>query len=296
MSDPTRPDGELSFDRAIPADGDAAPASPQLNCANCARAITATYHTVNGEPVCSSCRMKLENATGGASSPAVLLKAALFGTGAAIVGAVIYWAVMRFLNLEIGLVAILTGFMVGKAVRAGAGGRGGRLLQAGSALLVYLSVAGAYFPFALGAALEGDGSTVSAELTEDSLRARAALFDSLMAADSAAEMDSLRDAAARGELAATPAESSLLSPAADSADAAAAAAAQVNPFVAIVSVLLLAAALPILAIVGSLPGGLISALIIGFGMVQAWQLTGGAAVKFAGPFRVGGTPPAPPTL
>jgi hypothetical protein len=46
-------------------------------------------------------------------------------------------------------------------------------------------------------------------------------------------------------------------------------------------------ALPVMAVLGSLPSGLISALIIGFGMHQAWRMTGDARPRITGPHRVG---------
>ena len=46
-------------------------------------------------------------------------------------------------------------------------------------------------------------------------------------------------------------------------------------------------ALPVLVIVDSLPGGLISAAIIVFGMLQAWRMTGKPVLTVTGPYRVG---------
>ncbi len=176
--------------------------------------MTTEYFTANGTPVCASCREVLAQHAVPVREPALLLRATAFGLVAALVGGAIYYAVMRFFNLEIGLVAILSGWMIGKAARAGAGGRGGRLVQAGAALLTYLSVAFAYIPFALQGADPGALSGLA--------------------------------------------------------------------------VAVLALTLPVIVIVGSMPSGLISAAIIGFGMVQAWQLTAAARFAFEGPFRVGG--------
>ena len=47
------------------------------------------------------------------------------------------------------------------------------------------------------------------------------------------------------------------------------------------------AALPVLMVVGSMPSGLISAVIIFFGMQQAWKMTGVPSLQVLGPFRVG---------
>lgn len=46
-------------------------------------------------------------------------------------------------------------------------------------------------------------------------------------------------------------------------------------------------ALPVLVIAGSLPGGLISAAIIVFGMRQAWKMTMAPVLNVTGPYRVG---------
>jgi len=202
---------ELSFDRAIPVAGGAAAVEGSMRCSVCHRAITGSYHSVNGEPVCESCRTVLTAISAPVREPLPLAKALVLGFGAALVGAVIYWAVIRFFRLEIGIVAVLNGWMIGKALRIGSGGRGGRLLQVSAALLTYLSVGMAYVPLALGAGASFGLAT-----------------------------------------------------------------------------LLSATLLPVYVILGSLPGGLISALIIGFGMMQAWQLTGTPSLDIQGPFRVGG--------
>jgi hypothetical protein len=44
--------------------------------------------------------------------------------------------------------------------------------------------------------------------------------------------------------------------------------------------------LPVIAIVYSMPTGLISALIIGFGLRQAWQMTAAIPLEVTGPYRV----------
>jgi hypothetical protein len=52
----------------------------------------------------------------------------------------------------------------------------------------------------------------------------------------------------------------------------------------------LSLALPVLVVVGSLPGGLISAIIMGVGLRQAWQMTAAPAVRVRGPYQVGEGP------
>lgn len=53
-------------------------------------------------------------------------------------------------------------------------------------------------------------------------------------------------------------------------------------------------AMPVLATFGGLPSSLISGLIIGFGLRQAWIMNGAVNIKFSGPFRVGTGPAAAP--
>lgn len=213
---PAKPPSDLSFDRVIPVTpvrlGGTANGGAGVTCVSCARAITETYHTANGEPICENCRVILGNAVSSATSPAQLARAVVFGLGATFAGAFIYWAVIRFAKLEIGLVAILSGWMIGKALRRGAGGRGGLALQVIGAALVYLSVAMAYFPFIYSA---GAGEPLS--------------------------------------------------------------------LLAVVALLS-----PVRSVFSSGSGGIISALIIGFGMMQAWQQAKPHPMVFEGPFRVGG--------
>lgn len=45
-------------------------------------------------------------------------------------------------------------------------------------------------------------------------------------------------------------------------------------------------ALPVLVVAGSLPGSLISAAIIAFGMQQAWKMTGAPNLLISGPYRI----------
>jgi hypothetical protein len=212
MTDPTNgASGDLSFDRAIPAAPVSVGGSGGVTCANCQRTLTDVYHTANGEPICANCRHILEGATRGVTQPAVLVKAIAFGVVAMLAGALLYWAVIRFAKLEIGIIAIASGWMIGKALRAGADGRGGPALQFIGAGLVYVSVALAYLPFVMQAAPPGSSLVAGA---------------------------------------------------------------------------LVAIMVPLQQVFSSGVGGIISALIIGFGMMQAWQMAATPKVAFQGPFRV----------
>jgi hypothetical protein len=209
---------DLQFDRVETAQPrDAISGSPTVACVVCKRPVGAEYYAVNGKPVCANCRERVVAAAATPRSASTLLVAALFGIGAAIAGAAIYYAVIAIAHLEIGIVAILIGYMVGWAVRKGSGGRGGRRFQILAVVLTYWAVGLAYAPLAFKGGLGATGS----------------LFLRIFA-------------------------------------------------------------LPVLTILGSLPFGLISALIIFIGMRQAWSLTAARALQVTGPYRVGAGP-APAT-
>jgi hypothetical protein len=80
--------------------------------------------------------------------------------GAGVVGAGIYYAVIAIAHVEVGIVAILIGYMVGYAVRKGARGRGGLRFQVVAVALTYASVALAYAPIAVKGLAPGVGASV----------------------------------------------------------------------------------------------------------------------------------------
>ena len=181
-----------------------------------------------------------------------MVAAGALGLGAGIVGAAIYYAVVAITHLEIGIVAILIGYMVGRAVRKGARGRGGLRFQILAVALTYLSVALAYAPL------------VIQEMRASGSQSQQA---------SASPSDARRPAEATTGAApdARPAPNFLL---------------VLAMFLAFIL------ALPVLSVFGSLPTSLISGVIIGFGMQQAWKMTAAPRLDFLGPYRVGAADPA----
>ena len=244
---------DLQFDRVVT--DSTAPGGvdqPGVICAACRTALDTEYFDINGGTFCAQCRIAVEADALVPTGIRPLATAGLFGIGAGVTGAAIYYAVMAIANLEIGIVAILIGYMVGRAVRKGAGGRGGRRFQVLAVALTYGSVALAYTPIAvrgLSGAQGGAQTTTTASPSQSGTTARA--DDSLTTTG-------------------PPTVSRFL-----------------------FYLLLLCgfiAALPVLVVVGSLPFGLISALIIFIGMHQAWKMTGAPTLQIQGPFRVGTAP------
>src|SRR5262245_56834782 len=132
--------GDLQFDRVVTDAAAEASAAVAATCANCHASIDTEYYDVNGHVCCGRCRIAIESAADTPRGMMPLVAAGLFGLGAGIVGAIIYYAVIAIANLEIGIVAIPIGYMVGYAVRRGAGGRGGRRFQVLAVALTYASI------------------------------------------------------------------------------------------------------------------------------------------------------------
>jgi hypothetical protein len=244
--------GSLQFERAITASspGDAS-TTPAVVCKACRAAVETEYFDINGKSFCGRCRTAIESAAETPRGVVPFVKASLYGIGAGIIGAVLYYAVVAITHFEIGLVAVVIGYMVGYAVRTGAHGRGGLRFQILAVALTYASVALAYTPLVFGASATKH-------------RAESAPSSSITMNDDGPVARSPRAAVSQ------PGSKSLL--------------------VALAALFAFVAALPVLIVFGSLPSGLISAFIIFIGMRQAWRMTGAPWLHVLGPYAVGAAP------
>jgi hypothetical protein len=139
----------LQFDRAESGTHDAGKRVAEgVRCSFCTATVESEYFQVNTVAACPRCREGLEMELAKRPGWDRFGAALLFGLGAAIAGAIVYYAVIALLSLEIGIVAILIGYMVGYSVRKGAGGRGGRRFQILAVVLTYWAVGLAYSPLA----------------------------------------------------------------------------------------------------------------------------------------------------
>ena len=124
------------------------PGAPAMTvCGACNEPITDAYYEANGKVVCPRCREAVMASQAGGSRTGRFLRATIYGIFAGIVGAAIWWGIrVASGGYEIGLIAILVGFMVGGAVKAGAKGRGGFGYQLLAVVLTYLAIAANYAP------------------------------------------------------------------------------------------------------------------------------------------------------
>lgn len=245
----------LQFDTVVPSlPVESAAEATGVRCVTCQQLLVDEYFDVNGQAVCATCKETVSEQAQTPAGAGPLLRAAGLGIVAAILGAVVYYGVIALTDLEIGIVAIAIGFMVGYGIRLGTKGRGGRRFQVLAVVLTYWAVGLAYTPLVFEAA-------TSAEQQQTQ--------DGAQAAESTAS--------------ATP----------DAGDATANdAGGGVSFGYALLVLFGLTFALPVLTVVSSMPGGLLSAAIIAFGMQQAWKMTGAPQLAISGPYRVGGVPAA----
>lgn len=272
--------GDLQFDKVA----GAAPGGAMM-CANCGKPIEGTYYYVGGKPICASCKATLESQVmahfAKGRSTTGLVRAVLFGLGAAIAGAILYYAVIALTGLEIGLVAIVIGYMVGYSVRKGSFGVGGRRFQVLAVVLTYFAVGLAYTPLAFKQFMAGGKASALTSRARSGQRPKVLLDSS-----GAASVIAPDSAAASG-----PDSSGDSLGAASSAKPAPVKAISVVKIVGFLALFVFA--LPVVIVFASMPGGIISAAIIAFGMMQAWRMTAGSTLAIKGPFKVGTPPPAP---
>ncbi len=133
----------LQFDRA---DDDVAKGPSAQSCVGCQSAIVDRYFTVQGKILCAACHARVLASVGERFGQGSFGKALLGGTGAAILGAAIYYGVTAITGYRLGLISVLVGYMVGRAVAKGANSKGGLGYQALAVGLTYLSVALTFFP------------------------------------------------------------------------------------------------------------------------------------------------------
>src|SRR5689334_11682679 len=113
----------LQFQTAEPLSGSASLAASQY-CVACRAAIAAQYYHAQGQVVCPACAGRIQ-AGQQPPPPLSLVRAALYGGGAALGGCILYAVVVLATGIQFALMAIVVGIMVGKAIRYASRGLGG---------------------------------------------------------------------------------------------------------------------------------------------------------------------------
>lgn len=125
-----------------------APNSSKLQCAACRQPISGSYFKIKGASVCAGCTEKIR-AKMPRDSHTAFLRSVVFGIAGALIGLALYVAFALATGLVIGWVSLAVGWIVGKAMRMGSGGVGGRRYQVVAVLLTYVAVSMSAVPIAL---------------------------------------------------------------------------------------------------------------------------------------------------
>ena len=138
------------------------PAAKMPTCASCQQPIPDAYFEVAGKVVCGDCRERIEAAYRSGSGLVRFMKASVFGLGAAFAGGLIYYITVRVTGLNIGLIAILVGIIVGQAVRSGSGNRGGLAYQFLAVFLTYSAIVAMNAPLVIEELMKVDPAELEA--------------------------------------------------------------------------------------------------------------------------------------
>ena len=262
--------------------------APQtVSCGVCKATLSDAYYEANGEIFCQSCSEAMRAQLAGAGSRiGRLTHALLFGLGAGILGTIIYYAVRAITGYEVGLVAIVVGYLVGGAVRKGSGGRGGWRYQVIAALITYAAIAATYVPMAIEELRKSDPAAVAAASTQNP--APAVASEVTAAPQDATAFEATPETSPAPTTAALNPDATTVedpAPAVDPDEVTAFVQDQSAPVqLTIAGVLLLGLALSLPILVGvSSP---ITLLIVGFGVWEAWRLNKRAKIEFTGPHAI----------
>ena len=117
-------------------------------CKSCNRPISGSYYRVNGALACANCVTQLQNQLPNDSHSA-FVRGMIFGVGGAILGLILYSTFCIVTGLEIGYLSLAVGYIVGKAIRMGSGGVGGRRYQIAALVLTYFAVSVSAVPIGI---------------------------------------------------------------------------------------------------------------------------------------------------
>jgi hypothetical protein len=117
-------------------------------CKSCNKPVAGSYYRINGALACERCKEQLE-AQLPKDSHAAFMRGLIFAVGGAILGLILYSAFGIITGLEIGYISLAVGYIVGKAMRMGSRGIGGRRYQVVAVILTYAAVSMSAIPIGI---------------------------------------------------------------------------------------------------------------------------------------------------
>jgi hypothetical protein len=237
----------LQFDRAEVERG-VLDVTGTMTCTACGGVLKDSYYVVNGHIVCDSCRRSAEADRNRGGSAGRFGKALMLGILATIACSVVWYVVLKATDSQWGILAVVVGLVVGGAVRKGSNGRGGWRYQTIAIVLTYTAIVSSYVPFII-----------------EGMRERSA--QATKATTPAGELSPSTPAAPTDSTGATSRDSKL---------------GPIGFVIAIVMLLAMLYATPFLSGIQNL----MSILIIGFALYEAWKLNRRTELRVSGPHQV----------
>ena len=243
-----------------------------LRCIVCKQQIEKTYFALGDQVVCSICR-DVVSAPPKGSGFVRFAKAGCVGTLAGLLGALIWYLIRVIAHIELGLVAILVGLMVGKAVYRASASQGGIIYQVLAVLITYGCISANYLPDIFQAIM-----TEASQASSDSAAGTAKNAGELANESAAGPVDEsaidlsneAKSVASHG----TPEEPELV---------------KARALPPIVSLFFLALITFVLALATPVMMGIespIGLLIVGFALWEAWKFSARRPVPITGPYLV----------
>jgi len=225
-------------------------------CRACKQTITGEYYRVNGVQACAACVGKVKEQMP-KDTHAAFVRGMLFGVGGAIAGLIVYSVFGIVTGIVIAYVSLAVGWLVGKAIRAGSKGVGGRRYQIVAVAFTYAAVSMSAIPMGIAQYVKEKKSKENVVVTSPQGNAPG----------SAAPGDGTTGGTS-GEAAASGAEPKKT----------------MSVGAAVGALLFAGLASPFLEL-GDEPGGIIGLVILFVGMNIAWKLTAAPKLDIVGPFK-----------
>lgn len=226
-------------------------------CKACNTTITGEYYRVNGVQACANCVEKVKQQMP-KDTHSAFVRGILFGVGGAIAGLIVYSLFWIITGIVIGYVSLAVGWLVGKAIKAGSKGIGGRRYQIVAVAFTYAAVSMSAIPMGISAYIKENKNKVQTSQTKTVPNSGAVVVDGGDGSNNESE-------AAKSETAGTPQK-------------------KMSAGAAIGALLFAGLASPFLEL-GDEPGGIIGLVILFVGMNIAWKMTAGTKIDIVGPFK-----------
>lgn len=117
-------------------------------CKGCKQPISGSYYRVNGVMACEKCAQQIQ-AQAPKDTHAAFVRGMLFGVGGTIAGLIVYSLFGIITGIVIGYVSLAVGWLVGKAIRMGSKGIGGRRYQIVAVAFTYAAVSMSAIPMGI---------------------------------------------------------------------------------------------------------------------------------------------------